>query len=123
MAAFSLTALALAAIGIYGVMSRATSERTHEIGLRMAVGAEAGAVRRMVLRDGGRLAGLGVVLGGLGALALTRSLRGMLFGIPFHDPVSYLGASLLLVLVALLATWVPAWRASRVDPVIALKSE
>jgi len=123
LAAFSLTALLLAAIGIYGVMSRAISERTHEIGLRIAVGAEAGTVRRMVLRDGGRLAGLGVLLGGLGALALTRSMRGMLFGVSLTDPVSYLGAGFLLLLVALLASWVPAWRASRVDPVIALKAE
>jgi predicted permease len=121
--AFAATALLLAAIGIYGVMSRTTSERTHEIGLRMAVGAQAGEVRWMVLRGGGWLAGLGIALGAGAAIVLTRSMTGMLFGISALDPISYLAAGFLLLGVALFASWLPALRASRVDPVIALRSD
>jgi predicted permease len=123
LAAFSVTALLLAAIGIYGVMSRTTSERTHEIGLRLAVGATASEVRWMVLRNGGRLAALGVVIGAAGALVLTRYMSGMLFGITPLDPITYLGAGVVLLAAAVLATWLPAWRASAVDPVVALRND
>jgi putative ABC transport system permease protein len=123
LAAFSLTALVLAAIGIYGVMSRATSERTHEIGLRMAVGARATDVRWMVLRNGGSLAAIGIAIGAVGALLLTRYLSGMLFGVSAYDPITYLLAGGVLLATAVLATWLPAWRASTVDPVVALRSD
>ncbi len=123
LAAFSVTALLLAAIGIFGVMSRATSERTHEIGVRMAVGARRGDVRWMVLRDGGLLAAAGIAAGGAAALFLTRFLTGMLYDVTPLDAPTYAGAAGLLLLCALLACWVPAWRASAVDPVIALRNE
>jgi putative ABC transport system permease protein len=123
LAAFSLTALVLAAIGIYGVMSRATSERTHEIGLRMAVGARATDVRWMVLRNGGTLATIGIAIGAVGASLLTRYLSGMLFGVSAYDPITYLLAGGVLLATAVLATWLPAWRASRVDPVVALRND
>ncbi|HUF27415.1 MAG TPA: ABC transporter permease [Gemmatimonadaceae bacterium] len=123
LAAFSGTALLLSAIGIFGVMSRATSERTHEIGVRMAIGARAGDVRWMVLRSGGTLAATGIAAGGVAALFLTRFLAGMLYDVTPLDPLTYIGAAGLLLLAALLASWVPAWRASAVDPVIALRSD
>jgi putative ABC transport system permease protein len=122
-AAFSITALLLSAIGIYGVMSRATNERTHEIGVRMAIGAQSSEVRWMVLRGGGGLAALGIVAGIFGALLLTRFMEGMLFGVTPLDPLTYIGAALVLLLAAVVASWVPAWRASSVDPVIALRND
>jgi predicted permease len=120
---FSVTALVLAAIGIYGVMSRATAERTHEIGVRMAVGAAAGSVRFLVLRSGGRLAIAGIVIGLAAALALTRYMAGMLYGVTPLDPLSYVAAAAVLLTAALLATVFPAWRASSVDPVKALRND
>ena len=113
----------LAAIGIYGVMSRATAERTHEIGVRLAVGAEASNVRMLVLRSGGALALAGVVIGLGAAFALTRYMAGMLFGVTPLDPLTYAGAAAVLLLAALLATVLPAWRASAVDPVEALRND
>lgn len=123
LSAFSAIALLLSAIGIYGVMSRATSERTHEIGVRMAIGAQRGDVRWMVLRNGGALAIVGVIAGATIALLLTRYMAGMLFGVTPLDPVTYIAAAALLLGTALLATWIPAWRASSVDPVAALRNE
>ena len=123
LSAFSAIALILSAIGIYGVMSRAMSERTHEIGVRMAVGAQRGDVRWMVLRNGGALAIGGVIAGAAIALLLTRYMAGMLFGVTPLDPLTYIAAAALLLGTALLATWVPAWRASSVDPVVALRNE
>jgi putative ABC transport system permease protein len=123
LAAFSVTALALSAIGIYGVMSRATSERTHEIGVRMAIGAHSADVRWMVLRTGGELAVFGIVLGVGMALLLTRFMTGMLFGVKPLDPVTYVAAAGVLLAAAFLASWFPAWRASAVDPVVALRND
>jgi putative ABC transport system permease protein len=123
LAAFSLTALALSAIGIYGVMSRATSERTHEIGVRMAIGAHASDVRWMVLRHGGELAVFGIVAGAGIAVLLTRFMTGMLFGVKPLDPITYVGSALVLLIAAIVASWVPAWRASAVDPVVALRND
>ena len=120
---FSSIALLLSAIGIYGVMSRATAERTHEIGVRMAVGANASDVRWMVLRAAGMLAILGVLAGTLIAALLTRSMAGMLFGVTPLDPLAYGGAAAVLLATAVLATLVPALRASGVDPVEALRDE
>ena len=120
---FSVTALLLAAIGIYGVMSRTTTERTHEIGVRMAVGAAASSVRLLVLRSGGTLAVMGILIGLAAALALTRYMAGMLYGVTPLDPVTYAAAALVLLMAALLATLLPAWRASAVDPVEALRND
>jgi putative ABC transport system permease protein len=123
LASFSVVALLLSAIGIYGVMSRVTSERTHEIGVRLAVGADRGDVRMMVLRNGGILAVTGIAIGTALALLLTRSMAGMLYEVTPLDPFTYLAAAGLLLAVGLAASWIPAWRASAVDPVIALRND
>ena len=120
---FSLIALVLSAIGIYGVMNRTTSERTHEIGVRMAIGAQRTDVRWMVLRHGGVLAVAGVAVGTGIAVLLTRYMAGMLFGVTPLDPFTFGAAAALLLIAALVATWVPAWRASTVDPVVALRND
>lgn len=123
LAGFALMGLGLAATGIFGVMSYVTGERTREIGVRMAFGADRGRVQRMVLRDGGRLAGAGILLGTGGALAASRLVAGMLYGVRSLDPLTFVGGAMLLAGVAMAATWIPAWRASRLDPVNALRSE
>jgi cell division protein FtsX len=122
MSVFALSALALAAIGIYGVMAYAVQQRTREIGVRLALGAEPGAVRRMVVLQGMRLALAGVVLGVAAAYGLSHYLRSLLFGVEARDPLVFVGVPILLTVVALVAVWVPAGRASRVDPLGALRS-
>jgi putative ABC transport system permease protein len=116
-------ALVLAAVGIFGLMYQTVARRTHEIGVRMAVGANSGDVVAMVLRHGMLLTFAGIVPGILGALALSRVMRGLLFGVGPADPVSYLTAVLLLGGTALAACWLPARRATRVDPLVALRHE
>jgi putative ABC transport system permease protein len=120
---FSFTALILAAIGIYGVISYTTRERTRELGLRMALGARAGDVLRLVLRDGTALALLGVVLGIVGAAALTRLLSRMLYNVTPLDPLTFVAGAAVLLLVAISACYLPARRAAMLDPVIALREE
>ena len=120
---FGLTALLLAAIGLYGVMSYAVSRRTREIGIRMALGAERSKVLRLMLRQGLTLALAGVTLGLAGAIAATRVMQSLLYGISATDPVTFVAVTLLLIAVVLAACWIPARRATRVDPVIALRSE
>lgn len=122
MTTFALSALALAAIGIYGVMAYAVQQRTREIGVRLALGAEPAAVRRMVVLQGMRLALIGVVLGVGGAYAAAKYMSTMLFGVQARDPLVFIGVPLLLGVIALAAVWVPARRASRVDPLGALRS-
>jgi putative ABC transport system permease protein len=122
MTAFAISALALAAIGIYGVTAYAVQQRTREIGVRLALGAEPWAVRRMVVFQGMRVALLGVVLGAGAAYALSRYLKTMLFGVEVRDPLVFVGVSVLLAVIALVAVWVPAARASRIDPLGALRS-
>ncbi|MEP6571343.1 MAG: ADOP family duplicated permease [Gemmatimonadota bacterium] len=120
---FGVVAMVLAAAGIYGVLSGSVTARTREIGIRSALGASNGQLLRSVLREGLKLACTGLVLGGLGALALSRLLSGLLFNITPSDPLTYLAGGLLLLVVSVCACYLPARRAARVDPVIAFRSE
>ncbi len=122
MTVFALSALTLAAIGIYGVMAYAVQQRTREIGVRLALGAEPGGVRLMVVAQGMKLAVVGMIIGVATAYALSRYMRSLLFGVEVRDPLVFVGMPLLLGIVALVAVWIPAARASRVDPVGALRS-
>jgi len=123
MTVFGTSALLLAAIGIYGVMAYSVQQRTQEIGIRLALGAEAGRVRRMVVVQGLRLAVAGVVIGVASAYGLAKFLAAFLFGVKAHDPMVFIGAPVVLATVALIAVWFPALRASRVDPLVALRYE
>ncbi len=116
-------ALILGAVGLFGVLSYVVSERTREIGIRMALGAKVGELRRMIVWQGGRITLIGVVVGMAGALALTRVLDNLLFGVDAIDPPTLVWVSALMVLVALLASYVPARRASSVDPIRSLNAE
>ncbi len=120
---FATVALLLSAIGIYGVISYSVVQRTHEIGIRAALGASTGNVVGMILKAGMLMAGVGLVLGFLGALALTRFLAALLFGVGTRDPLTMAGVGGILALVALLASYLPARRAAKVDPVICLRCE
>ena len=121
--AFGVLALALASIGLYGVIAYAVSRRTREVGLRMALGADAGTVLRMILSQGMRLAAVGVGVGLVLAALVARVLSGLLYGVSALDPVAYAVAALVLLLVAGAANLIPAWRASRVSPMTALRYE
>ena len=123
MTVFGVSALLLAAIGIYGLMAYSVEQRTQEIGIRLALGAQTTTVKNMVVWQGMRLAILGVVIGVLASFGLVRFISSFLFGITARDPLVFAGVPALLTLVALLAVWIPARRASRVDPIIALRYE
>jgi len=120
---FSALALALAAFGIYGVISYSVAQRTSEFGIRMALGAQAGDVQRQVVGEGAVLVGIGVIAGGVGALFLSRSLEGLLFQINTFDLMTFSAMALVLGAVAIAASWVPARRATAVDPMKALRYE
>jgi predicted permease len=121
--AFAALALVLACVGIYGVISYLVSQRTHEIGVRMALGAQRSEVMRLVLGGGARMAIVGVAIGTCGALGLTRLMASQLFGVSAHDPLTFAAVGALLTLVAVAACYVPARRATQVDPMVALRHE
>jgi predicted permease len=120
---FALVALLLAAVGVYGVLSYSVAQRTQEIGLRMAIGAERAQILRLVLRGGMAWALTGIAIGLLGAFVLSRVLGTLLFEVGARDPITYSIVGVTLALVAMLACWIPAARATRIDPMIALRAE
>jgi ABC-type antimicrobial peptide transport system permease subunit len=123
MGLFAGTALLLAALGISGVIGYSVAQRTREMGIRMALGAASNDVLALVLGQGLKLAGLGVAVGLVLSLGLAQLLGALLYGVTAYDPWTFVGVAALLSGVALLATWLPARRATRVDPAIALRSE
>jgi predicted permease len=120
---FGTMGLVLGALGIYGVLAYLVTQRTREIGVRMALGAQSTSVLGMVVGRGLRLAADGVVIGIVAALALTRLMQGVLYGVTATDPLTFAGVAAALLLVAALASWLPALRATRVDPLVALRAE
>jgi ABC-type antimicrobial peptide transport system permease subunit len=120
---FAAAALLLAAVGLYGVIAYGVSQRAHEIGIRLALGARSADVQRLVIKEGVILTLVGLMVGAAAAVALSGVLRRQLYEVSPADPVTYVGIGALLVVVAIAASWVPAWRASRVEPVRALRGE
>jgi putative ABC transport system permease protein len=120
---FAALALLLTAIGLYGVMAYSVSQRTREMGIRIALGAQTGNVLRLVVKQGMILAAIGVVLGLITSFAMTRLMRTILYEVSATDPVTFIFAPLLIGVVALLACWIPARRAASVDPMVALRNE
>jgi ABC-type antimicrobial peptide transport system permease subunit len=123
MTVFGGAALVLAAIGVYGLMAYSVQQRSQEIGIRMALGAQRGDVREMVVKEGMRFALLGVALGTAGALALARYMSAFLYGVEARDPLVFVAIPLVLAFTALVAVWIPAQRATHVDPVLALRGD
>jgi len=123
LAAFAGFAMLLGGVGIYGVMSYLVTQGTHDIGVRIALGAPRGSILKMVVRQGMAMAGAGIAAGLAGALALTRVMASLLFGVSTTDALTFCAVAAFLTAIALLASYVPAWRATRVDPLIALREE
>lgn len=123
LALFALLALVLAIVGVHGVLSYSVAQRTREIGIRMALGADGAQVKRLILSDGARLATIGIASGLMGAFALSRIMRSMLFGVGANDPATFTGVTVLLICVSVGASWLPARRAARVEPMEALRAD
>ena len=119
--AFGVLAIIIAAVGIAGVLAFSVSARTNEIGIRMSLGADSGRVQRMVLKEGGVLLGLGLLLGGVGAVVASRLMRGLLFGVAPYDPMTLTTVAIVMALVGVGACWLPALRAARIDPAVAIR--
>jgi putative ABC transport system permease protein len=119
---FSILAVIIAAVGIAGVLAFSVSARTNEIGIRMSLGAESGRVQRMILKEGGVLLAIGLVLGVVGAYFAARVIRELLFGVAPHDPVTLIGVSVMMAAIGIIACWIPALRAARIDPAITMRS-
>ena len=120
---FGVLALGLAVVGLYGVKSYSVARRTREIGIRMALGAQAGAVLKMIMREGSIMLVSGIAIGLLLAIATARILSGILYGVGALDPVAFTVAPLVLAIAALIATWLPARRATQINPIQALRAE
>jgi putative ABC transport system permease protein len=120
--AFGVLAVIIAAVGIAGVLAFSVSARTNEIGIRMSLGANRGQVERMILTEGGILLATGLALGVTGAFFAVGIMRGLLFGVAPHDPVTFVGVAAIMAVVGLIACWIPALRASRIDPAIAMRA-
>jgi putative ABC transport system permease protein len=122
-ATLGILGLVLAIVGVYGVVSYAASQRTHEIGVRMALGARPGQILKLIFRQGFVIVGTGIAVGVLAAAAMTRLLGSFIVGVSSLDPLTFIGASLLLAAIAFVASYVPARRAMHVDPLVALRYE
>jgi putative ABC transport system permease protein len=122
-ALFALTALLLAGLGIYGVISYIVNERTHEIGIQLALGAQHGKIVKMIVRQGLLLAIIGAAVGLIGALVVSHFMSALLYGVRPTDPLTFIGVTAMLTAVALLACYFPARRAVRIDPSVALRNE
>jgi putative ABC transport system permease protein len=120
---FAASALVLSAVGIYGVMAYVVAQRNREMGIRLAMGAQTLDVLKLVLRQGGRLAAAGVIVGTVAALGMMRLLSSLLYGVSAADPLTFVGVAILSMLVSLAACYIPARRATRVDPMVALRYE
>jgi putative ABC transport system permease protein len=120
---FAAAALLLALVGIYGTVAQSVAQRSQELGLRMALGASPGAAVRLIVGEGARLVAAGLLIGSFASIGLTRLMRGMLFEVSPLDPVVLLGAALTIAIFAMAACYLPANRATRVDPVVALRAE
>jgi len=123
LSSFGLLAVLIAAVGIAGVLAFAVSARTNEIGIRMSLGADAARIQRMILTEGGTLVVLGLVGGGALAFAAANVIRGLLYGIAPHDPMTFAGVSALMAAIGIGACWIPAARAARIDPAITMRAE
>ena len=123
LAAFAILAVAMSCVGIFGVTSYLVGERTREIGVRMALGARRGDVLRLVVGQGARMVLLGVFIGVAAALALTRLMSNQLYGVGARDPLTFIGVAVILLFVAVFACYIPARRATMIDPIVALRCE
>ena len=119
---FGVLAVIIAAVGIAGVLAFSVGARTNEIGIRMSLGAGSGQVQRMILSEGTALVAIGLVLGAVGAFFSTRLMQGLLFGVAPHDPTTFIGVVVMMAVIGIIACWIPALRAARIDPVIAMRA-
>jgi putative ABC transport system permease protein len=119
---FGILAVIIAAVGIAGVLAFSVSARTNEIGIRMSLGADGARVQRMILGEGGALVAAGLALGVVGGFFAARVIRDLLFGVPPNDPVTFVGVALMMGAIGIVACWIPALRAARIDPAITMRA-